>query len=150
MTRKQMLVAAAMAALLSSPVLAQRGGPPGGRAGARMPLYDTTKVENLSGVIERIDTVTGPGMAGGVHLQVRTKNEAVEVHAGPGWYLEQQKLQLAVGDRVELRGSRVTWNGKPVVLASEVTRVRDRERATVRLRDQRGIPAWSRGRPRRP
>lgn len=145
-TRHLCSIAAALCGMLvvTSNASAQRGPPARGDAPA--PFYDTTTVRTFTGTIERIDTVTGPGTpAGGIHLQLRTGSATIPVHVGPTWYLETHPLTLVRGDRVTVRGSRVTIGGQPAVLAAEITR--DRDRATLRLRDARGLPAWNRIRP---
>jgi hypothetical protein len=84
----------------------------------------------------------GPGGGAGrlgVHLAVRTANDSVvTVALGPATYLARQSLRLAAGDRVEVRGTRMTIAGAPGVVASEVRR----GDAVLALRDARGMPLW--------
>lgn len=91
----------------SRPAAAQR--PPAAR------LYDTTTGETVSGTVVRIDTVPARGgVEGGVHLQLRTARDTIPVHLGPAWYLARQSsVRLAAGDRVTVRGSRITVGGGP-------------------------------------
>ncbi len=55
------------------------------------------------------------------------------------WYLDNQDVRIAAGDRVQIKGSRVTLHGKPAIIASEVKKGDD----TIKLRDDTGFPAWS-------
>ncbi len=74
----------------------------------------------------------------GVHAWVRSGNDELEVHLGPAWFIDNQDLQLAAGDRVDVRGSRVTIDGKPALIAIEVRRGTD----VLKLRDEAGVPVW--------
>ena len=125
----------------ASPVPAQ----PGGGRGPDPRLYDTATVQTLSGVVQRIDQVkTGGGKGYGVHLLLKTDNEEIAVHLGPAWYVEKQALKIAVQDRLEVRGSRVTYEGKPALIAAEVKKGDQ----VLQLRNADGVPLWS-GRARR-
>jgi hypothetical protein len=74
-----------------------------------------------------------------VHAIVRTDKGTTSIHLGPGWYIDNQELQLAPGDKIEVKGSRVTFEGKPALIAAEVRRGAD----VLVLRDAQGFPAWS-------
>jgi hypothetical protein len=111
-------------------------------------LYDPKVVETIRGTVARIDVVKRRPMAEGVHLIVATADARVDVHLGPAWFLENQEIALAVGDVVEVRGARVTFQGKPAIIAAEVARGDD----VLVLRDDSGRPrwaAWRRGGPGR-
>ena len=102
--------------------------------------YDPRTVENLSAEVVSVDIVTPmSGMSQGVHLVVKSGEDPVSVHLGPSWFIENQDIQLEVGDRIELKGSRVTLGGAAVVIAAEVKKG---EQVLV-LRDAEGIPVWS-------
>ena len=116
---------------VASPALAQGPG-----AGGR--VFDAKTVETLSGVVQRIDHVQGPGKGYGVHLLLKTDKEEIEVHLGPGWYIDKQALKIAVHDALEVRGSRVELSGKPVIIAAEVKKGDQ----TLVLRSASGVPAW--------
>jgi hypothetical protein len=110
-----------------------------GPGGAYMKLYDPKTIESISGEVVTVDVVPMRGMSGGVHLTLKTEKETIPVHLGPSWYLERQDLKLAPKDTVEIKGSRVTFNGKPAVIAAEVKKGDE----TLVLRDEAGLPAWS-------
>jgi hypothetical protein len=103
-------------------------------------LYDAKTVETISGEIVSVDVMAPmKGMAPGLHLTVKTDKETVSVHLGPAWYLENQDVKLAPKDKVEIKGSRITFAGKPGLIAAEVKKGDE----TLILRDATGIPVWS-------
>ncbi len=129
-------------ALADTPMNCPHMGPRGGGgwndpAYARM--YDPKTVQTIKGEITEIHRVAPlRGMSEGLHALVKTDKGITEVHLGPAWYLDHQDTQLAVGDQVEVRGSRVTLEGKPVIVAAEVKK----GTSTLELRDASGIPLW--------
>ncbi len=103
-------------------------------------MYNTATVETVSGTIESVDKVTPmKGMNYGVHVMVKTDKETIPVHLGPGWYIERLDTKLEKGDKVEVKGSRVTIAGKPAIIAAEVKKGDN----TLVLRDSAGIPVWA-------
>ncbi len=113
------------------------GWGPGERYGR---LYNPATVETLSGEVTRVDRfMPGRGMGYGVHLNLKTATETIDVHLGPSWYVEQQGLVFAPGDKVEVTGSRITYQGKPAVIAREVKK----GDKVLQLRDAQGVPAWA-------
>lgn len=130
--RTAVLFAAALA--LAAPLHAH-GPPASGRA------FDPNTVETVAGVVQRIDHVRskGGGKGYGVHLLLKTDREEIEVHLGPGWYVDKQALELAAQDAIEVRGSRVEIGGKPVIIAAEVKKGGQ----ALALRNAEGVPAWA-------
>jgi len=83
-----------------------------------------------------------PGKGGtgyGLRLTVQTDRETLSVILGPGWYMEKQDLKIAVKDRVEVKGSRVTIQGQPTILAAQVKK----GGKSLELRDANGVPVWA-------
>jgi hypothetical protein len=119
---------------------AQRGGGGWGPGTAYSRLYNPQTVETISGEVVSVARITPmKGMYSGVHLMVKTDRETISVHLGPGWYIDNQDVTILPKDRVEVRGSRITFEGKPAIIAATVTKG-DEELA---LRDANGFPAWS-------
>jgi hypothetical protein len=103
-------------------------------------LYDAKTVETINGEVIAVDKITpAEGMSYGVHLMVETDEDTVSVHLGPAWYLENQDVKIEPKDKVEIKGSKIMFKGKPALIAAEV-RKGDR---LLRLRDESGIPVWS-------
>ena len=115
------------------------GGPGSGR------MYDPKTVETVSGEVVSIEQMTpANGMGYGVHLMLKTDKETVSVHLGPSWYIETQKIKIVPKDTITVKGSRITFEGKPAIIAVEITK----GDAVLKLRNDNGIPAWA-GRGRR-
>jgi hypothetical protein len=103
-------------------------------------MYNPQTVETLRGEVVTVDQITPmKGMAYGVHATVKTDKETISVHLGPGWYIENQDVQIAAQDKVEVKGSRVTFEGKPAIIAAEVKKGDE----VLVLRDASGFPVWS-------
>ncbi len=141
------LLAVALSAVL--PLLASaQGGPPAARGPGAMRLFDPATVETVSGTVVAVTRVDrGQGHLG-VHLLLATPVGEIPVHLGPDFYVDAQPVTLGKGDAVRVTGSRVTLDGRPVLLAVTVTRGTD----VLTLRDASGRPAWGgagggRGRP---
>jgi hypothetical protein len=103
-------------------------------------MYNPATVETLTGTVEAVDKVMPmKGMSYGVHLQLKTEKETISVHLGPGWYIERLDTKIEKGDNVQVKGSKVTMMGKPVIIAAEVKK----GDSVLMLRDENGIPLWS-------
>ncbi len=72
-------------------------------------------------------------------MTVKTDGEQISVHLGPAFYLENQDVKIEPRDKVEVRGSRVMFEGKPAIIAAEVKKGDE----VLRLRDDNGFPMWS-------
>jgi hypothetical protein len=113
-----------------------------GRSATAERLFDPATVTTVEGEITEIQRISRGRRHEGVHLLLSTGSETLDVHLGPEAYVDRQSVKLAKGDRVEVKGSRVTLDAKPAIIAQEVTRGDER----IELRDASGTPAWSRGR----
>ncbi|MBS0382183.1 MAG: DNA-binding protein [Proteobacteria bacterium] len=108
-------------------------------------MFDPRTIETITGEVVSVDKIMPMhGMSYGVHAVVKTSKETISVHLGPDWYMENQNVKLAPKDVVEITGSRITFDGKPAIIATEVKK----GDAVLKLRDANGVPAWS-GRRRR-
>ncbi|HXG52421.1 MAG TPA: DNA-binding protein [candidate division Zixibacteria bacterium] len=122
------------------PGMAWRGSGGWGPGSSYNRLYDQKNVETVSGEVVAVERITpGKGMSAGVHLRVKTDKETISVHLGPSWYLENQDVRIEPKDQVEVKGSRITFGGKPAIIAAEVKKGDD----VLRLRDDSGFPVWS-------
>jgi hypothetical protein len=119
---------------------AWRGSGGWGMGGPYARMYDPTTVETLKGTIVSIDEVSGGrGMAPGIHANVKTDKETISVHLGPAWFLNNQDVKLQKGDTVEVKGSRIAFQGTPALIAAEVRK----GGATLKLRESDGTPLWA-------
>ena len=108
-----------------------------GMSGERM--YNPQTVETISGVVVSVGKFDGmKGMSQGVHAVVKTDTETISVHLGPAWFIDNQETKISANDRVEVKGSRITFEGKPAIIAAEVTK----DGQTLTLRDASGAPVW--------
>ena len=71
-------------------------------------------------------------------LTLKTDQGSLLVHLGPGWYLDEKKFAVKVGDTVEATGSKVTLNNQPALIAREVKA----NGVTLKLRNEQGLPVW--------
>ena len=103
-------------------------------------LYNPQTMETIGGEVASVDTITPiKGMSSGVHLMLKTDKETVSVHLGPAWYIQRLDMKIAPGDKVEITGSRITFQGKPTIIAREVKKGTE----ILKLRDENGFPIWS-------
>ncbi len=117
-----------------------RGGGGWGAGAQYSRLYDPKTVETISGEVIDVDVITPvKEMCYGVHLMVKTEKETISVHLGPGWYIENQDTKIEAKDKVVVTGSRITFEGKPVIIAAEVKKGDE----VLKLRDEKGFPFWS-------
>lgn len=100
--------------------------------------YDINAVETVTGTVTSIDRVSTGTQMGGIHVMLKTVDEQLSVHLGPAWYLDEQPLQIAVNDTLEVTGSRVVFDQVPGLIAAEVRR----GDAVMVLRDRNGLPQW--------
>ena len=103
-------------------------------------LYDVNTVETISGQVTVIDKVYSDNSNSyGVHLIIKTGSGDMAVHLGPGWYIEEQTVQINTNDNVTLTGSKVMYEGSQIIIAKEV----NKSGQLLKLRDDKGIPVWS-------
>ena len=91
--------------------------------------------------VKNVDDSNSP-MAG-THLIVRPESaraggETTDVYLAPLDFLKDFGCHFVKGDRIQVKGSKVKFNGNNVVLAREVRL----ESNTVYLRDEHGVPYW--------
>jgi hypothetical protein len=133
--------------LVATAAWGQQGMGPGGGQGrgwgagdSYNRMYNPKTVETLSGEVVSVDKFTpNKRMSYGVHFTLKTEKATIPVHMGPGWYVEKQGVSIAAGDKVEVTGSRITYQGKPAIIAAEVKKGDQ----VLKLRDAAGIPAWA-------
>jgi hypothetical protein len=70
---------------------------------------------------------------------LKTAKETLQVVLGPAWYIENQGLHLAPKDKVEIRGSRTSYEGRAMLIAGEVKKGGE----ILKLRNDAGVPVWA-------
>ena len=126
-------IAGVMLALAWSPTaLAQK------EASTATPKYDVTTEIKVKGTISEVKHVEVKGTPA-IHLMVKSGEQLLEIFLCPNAFLEEMQMGFAVGDQVEVTGSKVKANDAEVMLAREVTKGSD----TLILRDKKGAPVWT-------
>jgi len=112
-----------------------RDGPGGGPSG----LYDPKTVTTISGVVV---SLTPPQAEAGLpylaYLTLRTETGKIKVFLGPSLYVDKLPVKIKVLDKIQVIGSKITWEGKPVILAAEVKKGDQ----VLKLRETNGTPVW--------
>jgi len=135
-----LILAAAVSVAFAGPWQGWRGSGGWGNGGAYQRMFDPATMETLSGEVLSVDSLTPlNGMGPGIHLMVRSDVETISVHLGPAWYIGGQDVRIETGDTLGVTGSRIEFQGKPAIIASEVKKGDE----VLKLRDERGIPVWS-------
>jgi hypothetical protein len=132
----------------SAPSAVQPGPPPGppgmGRKGAgQHRFFNPNTVETLAGQVVKVQR--GPMRQGGkgnfVRFTLQTDKGPLPVFLGPASYVDSQALKLAAGDKVEVKGSRLTGpKGRTAITAVEVMKGGQ----VLKLRDDQGTHRWPR------
>jgi hypothetical protein len=107
-------------------------------------LYNPQTEVTVKGEVTGLGTCPsmGPGAARGMSYRsatLKTDQGEVTVHLGPAWFMDEQKLALKKGETLEATGSKITQDGRTIILAREVT-VNGKK---TTLRNEQGIPAWA-------
>lgn len=104
-------------------------------------LFNPQSIVELKGTIVAVEKITPEaGMSTGIHLVVKTERSGnMSAHLGPSWYIDNQDVQFSAGDMVVVKGSKITYNNAPAVIAVSVTKGDQ----VLTLRDKKGNPAWN-------
>lgn len=104
-------------------------------------FYNTSTVTTIIGTIASVDSVASPrGNNYSVRLTVKDTSGSISVLVGPSFYLDSQNFSLNKGDSIEVTGSKVHFNDNDVIIAAQIKT----GGKTIKLRDDSGIPLWSR------
>jgi len=107
---------------------------------ANLPKYDPSMEATFTGTVDKVvekQSTGGGGLA--THLILKLENgNAIEVHVAPTKFLKTYDLIFQQGDKLDVIGSRVTFEGAEIILAREVRRGQD----TYVFRDKDGKPVW--------
>ena len=102
--------------------------------------YNPKTVETISGEVVSIDTIDPKKkMLYGLRLTLKTDKEAILVILAPGWVLKKLDVKIEPKDKIEVKGSRITLEGKPAIMAAEVKKGTE----ILKLRGEDGFPVWA-------
>jgi hypothetical protein len=101
--------------------------------------YDVKTVETVGGRVLSIEK-TAPANRRGywINALLLTGKEAVAVQLGPAWYIDNQRPRIQPNDTIKVTGSRVTVDGRPMIVAADITRGSE----VLKLREANGIAVW--------
>jgi hypothetical protein len=115
-------------------------GPRDEPGGGPSSLYDPQTVTTISGVVV---SLTPPQSEAGLpylaYLTLRTEKDKIKVFLGPSLYVDKLPVKINVLDKIQVTGSKITWEGKPVILAVEVKKGDQ----VLKFRETNGTPVWS-------
>jgi len=103
-------------------------------------LWDGKTVATMKGEVVSVDKYV-PGRGGttyGLRLTLKTDKETLPVILGPVWYIEQQHFAIAPKDQVEVKGSQLSIQGQPTLIAQEIKK----GDKILKMRDDKGSPLW--------
>jgi hypothetical protein len=103
--------------------------------------YDAKTVETIGGKVLSIEKTTPAKKRGyWIDLMVQTGNGTIAVQLGPAWYIDKQTPRIEANDTITVTGSRVTMDGRPAIVAADITRGNE----LLKLREDNGMPVWPR------
>ena len=104
------------------------------------PTYAAATETRIEGTVVEVQEFYCPVTEDrGTHLVVKTAAGPVLVHVGVARALRAHNISFAPGDRIEVAGSKVRFNGAESVIAREI----DRGNEIFTLRDTNGQPRLS-------
>ena len=140
--RKFIVAAMAACSLISvaMPVAAQEDG--WGRSSEYTKKFDAKSIVTIKGKVTKIDRDAQPlpGMQKGFAATIQTDKGPEIVQVGPIWFTSyfKQKWDVKVGDQVEVTGSKVKIDGKPVIMAMQGKK----GTLVMTCRSKYGTPVW--------
>ena len=142
MTRKFKFgpIASVLGAILSSVVIAFGQQTPNRRS--RAAIYDPGTEVTVNGTVQAVKTVEGRRGFAGTHLTLKSNDAVYDVHLGPSSFIEEKGFSFKNGDQVEVTGSKLKFDGVDSIIARQLKT----STGTLTLRNDKGIPLWSRGR----
>lgn len=103
------------------------------------PRYDVARVIDVDATVTDLREVPRNNPLSGLHLTVKIESDTMDVFLGPSDFLKSFEITFAKGDKLEIIGSKVKFDGAYIVLARQVRR----EETTLYLRDAKGKPHWT-------
>jgi sporulation protein YlmC with PRC-barrel domain len=102
--------------------------------------YDPKNVVSFEGTVENVGTFRpDERSAEGLRLRVKSNQGTMTVHCGPLSYVNAHNCTFYYGDNIKVSGSKVNYNGREVIFATEVTK----GDKSIKFRDANGKPTWT-------
>jgi hypothetical protein len=70
---------------------------------------------------------------------LQTEGGKITVFLGPNLHVDKLPVKINELDRIQVTGSKITWEGNPVILAAEVKKGDQ----VLKLREPNGTPVWT-------
>lgn len=95
--------------------------------GAGPVKYNAASETKTSGVVESTQDFACPVSDGeiGSHVKIRTSSGIVQVHLAPGRIMRAHSIRFSPGEKIEVIGSKVRYQGDDDVIAREIIRGTD-------------------------
>jgi len=107
------------------------GGPSG--------LYNPATVVTVSGIVVAKTPPAAKGFPQLVYLTLKTETDKIAIFLGPDLYVDKLPFQIQNLDKIQVTGSEITWEGKPVILAATIKKGDQ----VLKFREPNGVPVWS-------
>lgn len=128
------------AVILASFLTISAAAPAQSGMGKYQKLYANGSIDTVSGAVQSVDLVVPPGVkTQAVYVILETEAGIVPVQLGPEWFVKQLDTKIEKGDKIEVTGSRITIEGKSLMLAAQIKKGAQ----TVVFRNSSGVPVWS-------
>lgn len=113
---------------------------PSSQPGAGVPKYDPATEAVFKGTVDEVRDRQCPVSGGmGSHVVLKLGDgTTIEVHLASTKFVKEYELVFAVGDQLEVTGSKVKFEGVDTIFAREVKRGND----VYVFRDKDGKPVW--------
>jgi DNA/RNA endonuclease YhcR with UshA esterase domain len=111
----------------------------GKSAQAGVPKYNPATEVTVKGTVDEVRDRQCPVSGGmGAHIILKTGDKTIEVHLATTKFMKNYELVFNKGDEVEVKGSKVVFEGVETIFAREIKRGND----TFVFRDKDGNPVW--------
>ena len=101
--------------------------------------YDRAAEKAFTGTIKTVVSLPAADGSVGVHFDLKTDDgKLVSVHVGPALYIGMQNFYFFADDRVEIIGTRVTYDENVFIEAKSI----QKGSTMLVLRDDAGKPKW--------
>lgn len=138
--KTRLLMLATFAAISLTVTMAQSPAAPNSQPGLTTPTYDLATEATFQGRVEEVSDRQCP-MSGGVgtHVILRLDDgKTIEVHLATAKFVKTMDFVFKQGDQIQVRGTKVQFEGKETIFAREITRGNE----TIMFRDKNGKPIW--------